>query len=112
MTADCAGFAGGAERGGAEVGVINMHSAELETLDQLLGGDIRLGTIAALFPSREEFSRGVLGLLSSGDVILLTLDKNEVPRWRWSELFSSNSVLQQFEYLQLRITPRGARRIG
>jgi hypothetical protein len=86
-----------------------MHSAELETLDQLLGGDLRLGMIAALFPSREEFSRGVMGLLSSGDVIL---EKNEVPRWRWRELFCSDSVLPELEYLQLRITPQGARRIG
>jgi hypothetical protein len=76
----------------------------------LLGGDLRLGVIATLFPSREEFSRGVLGLLSSGNVILLTIEKNEVPRWRWRELFSGDSALQELECFQLRITPQGTRR--
>jgi len=50
-----------------------MHSAELETLDQMLGGDLRLEAISKLFPSSGAFEQGVLGLLSCGDVVLLTV---------------------------------------
>ncbi len=43
-------------------------SAELETLDQLLGGVLSLAVIRNLYPDGDAFRRGVFGLLSSGDV--------------------------------------------
>jgi hypothetical protein len=88
-----------------------MYSSELETLDQLLGGDLRLEVISKLFPSREAFEQGIRGLLSCGDVILVNHAGDEVPDWRWRELFSG-SRLQELEHLQLRITPQGARKVG
>ena len=54
-------------------------SPELETLDQLQGGDLSLELVAKLFPSFDDFRRGVQGMLSSGDVVLTAQDGSEVP---------------------------------
>lgn len=48
-------------------------SAELETLDQLQGGELQLSNVATLFPSTGALRRAVIGLLSCGDVILKTI---------------------------------------
>ena len=87
-------------------------SPELETLDQLQGGNLSLAVIVTLFPSQDAFERGVLGLLSCGDVALTTLDGTETPEWRWRDLVCQHSVCEDLKHLQLKITPQGARRIG
>ena len=87
-------------------------SPELETLDQLQGGDLTLEVILKLFPSNEAFERGVLGLLSGGDVLLIAVAGDEVPQWRWRELFMDGMVFEQLGALKLRITPIGAKRVG
>jgi hypothetical protein len=84
---------------------------ELETLDQLLGGDLPLRVIRDLYPDADRFKRGVLGLLSCGDVRLLDTDKSEVPAWRWRELFAEGAVVSDLEWLKLSITTQGARRV-
>ena len=85
-------------------------SPELETLDQLTGGDLSLKAIRQLFPSDEEFSRGVLGLLSCGDVTLRSAKGVEVPNWQWGNLVPGKKS-ERSENLRLRITPQGAHRI-
>jgi hypothetical protein len=84
-----------------------MSSPELETLDQLLGADLRLGVVSKLFASRETFGTGTLGLLSGGNVVLVTSKGAEVPKWQWRELLSGTNPAE----LLLRITSQGARRI-
>jgi hypothetical protein len=87
-------------------------SPELETLDQLLGCELSLGVISALFPSREEFEKSVLELLRNGDVLLINSEDKEVPNWRWRELFSDSGTHQELESPRLKITPLGVRRIA
>jgi hypothetical protein len=86
-------------------------SPELETLDQLLGSDLSLAVILRLYPDATAFKRGVLGLITAGDVCLFTIDDIEVPFWRCRELFVNGTVMQEMECMKLRITPQGARRI-
>jgi hypothetical protein len=86
-------------------------SPELETLDQLLGNDLPLGIVLRIYPDDSAFKRGVLGLITSGDVSLFTNDDVEVPSWRLRELFEDGTVMQQMGRMKLRITPQGARRI-
>jgi len=87
-------------------------SPELETLDQLLGGDLPLKVIHELYLDDDHFRRGVSGLLSSGDVKLLNVDESEVPAWRWRELFGAAAVMNDdLPNMKLRITAQGARRI-
>ena len=86
-------------------------SPELETLDQLLGGDLPLGIVLRIYPDDCAFKRGVMGLITGGDVSLFTSDDVEVPSWRCRELFEDGTVMQQMERMKLRITPQGARRI-
>jgi len=87
-------------------------SPELETLDQLLGGELSLAIIRQVYPSAEAFMQGTLGLLTSGDVRLFTLDQNEVPRWRWRELFVNGEVMEVLDSMKLEITDQGAKRIA
>ena len=85
---------------------------ELETLDQLQGGDLPLTVIRSVYPSDERFKQGVFGLLSCGDVCLLEADLTSVPAWRWRELFVEGTVMNELENMRLSITAQGALRIG
>jgi len=85
-------------------------SPELETLDQLLGGDLPLGTLRKLYPDSGSFNRGIIGLLDNGDVHLLAPDGSEVPNWRWRDVFGDQpGVGQDFV---LRLTDKGEARIA
>ena len=87
-------------------------SSELETLDQLLGGNLSLKIVRMLYPDEHAFSQAVVGLLSCGDVRLLTADGAEVPRWQWKELFADGAVTVKLDQLQLQITDQGVQRIA
>jgi hypothetical protein len=87
-------------------------SAELETLDQLLGGDLSLTVIRNLYPDEEGFRQGVLGLLSSGDVRLFMSDQTPVPGWRWAELFVADNLMHELGNMKLSLTAQGTRRIA
>jgi hypothetical protein len=63
-------------------------SPELETLDQLLGGDLPLIIIKQLYADGAAFARGVQGLLDGGDVQLLSDDRVEVPRWQQHDILA------------------------
>jgi hypothetical protein len=86
-------------------------SSELETLDQLLSGDMTLSVIRQVFAEDDVFLRGVRSLLAIGDVVLL--DKGEpVPEWRLRQLFSEGAILDNLERFTLRLTDQGASRIA
>lgn len=87
-------------------------SPELETLDQLLGGALPLAVIRDVYADEDAFRLGVLGLLTSGDVCLLTVDHNDVPSWRWRELFVDGTVMKELGGMSLRITAQGILRIA
>jgi len=91
--------------------VTSSMSPELETLDQLLGTDLRLEIVLRLYPDATAFKLGVLGLITDGDACLLTIDDIEVPPWRRRELFVDGAVIQEMDRMKLRITPQGIRRI-
>ena len=93
------------------MGIWPDMSPELETLDQLQGDDLPLRIVLRLFPDAMAFKRGVLGLITGGDVRLLTGDDVEVPSWRCRELFVDETVMEEMEHMKLRITPQGVRRI-
>lgn len=86
-------------------------SPELETLDQLLGGDLSLSVILDIYPDTDGFLRGVYGLLNSGDVLLLERD-TVVPEWRWRELCANGNILDILKAATLSITEQGAKKIG
>ena len=85
-------------------------SPELETLDQLLGGDLTLRIVRTYFPSDDAFAKAVLGLLKGGDVRLLNADESEVPHWRWRGCFSGGTADRA--ELRLDLTEQGVRRIS
>ena len=89
-------------------------SPELETLDQLLSGDLGLNVICALFGDNTAFVRAVSAMLQAGEVRLLTSDGLDVPRRRWSEVLvgASASGNEEKADLKLSITEAGARRVG
>ncbi|HEX7287161.1 MAG TPA: hypothetical protein VF532_13325 [Candidatus Angelobacter sp.] len=86
-------------------------SFELETLDQLLGGELSLAVIRQVYPDEEAFRRGVHGLLTAVDVSLLTSDGTQMPAWRWRELFIEGAVMQRPDNFNLAISEAGAKKI-
>ncbi|SRR6266545_202254 len=87
-------------------------SPELGTLDRLLGDDMLLDDTRAIFPDDHAFISGIHGLLSTGDVNLLTIGGVDVPMWRWRQLFGERLVLKQLKSFRLQITPQGAARVS
>jgi len=83
-------------------------SPELETLDQLLGGDLSLEIIRKIYPDDDRFLQAITRLLSTGDVTLVAADKTAIPSWRWREVLTT---LVDVDKLKLRITQQGIRRI-
>jgi hypothetical protein len=61
-------------------------SLELETLDQLLGGDLTPAVVRGLFETDERFVRAVLAMLDAGEFRLYASGV-EVPSWRWRDIF-------------------------
>lgn len=80
-------------------------SPELETLDQLQGGDLPPSVVRKLYPDNVRFLDGVLGLLRSGDVRLTDKNGRDVPEWRWGEALAEAGA-------RLSLTDQGAKRIG
>ncbi|MCI0351365.1 MAG: hypothetical protein L0Z53_18235 [Acidobacteriales bacterium] len=91
---------------------LNMHSPELETLDQLLSGDMPISVIGKLYSTPDACRRGLLGLLREGDVILLNPDQGEIPQWQWRQLFSQDDWLHELRDFRLRITEQGTKKIA
>ena len=86
-------------------------SPEMETLDQLLGGDQKLSVIRRLFQSDERFTEGISGLLRDGDAVLLA-DGVAVPAWKVRELLRGAAILPSLADYILRITDKGARKVA
>jgi hypothetical protein len=84
---------------------INM-SPELETLDQLLGGDLPIGIIRSLYPSGESFVVAIIQMLRAGEVRLITAG-GEVPQRQWN-----STLLNDGAHAWLSITPKGTQRIA
>jgi hypothetical protein len=72
---------------------------------------MQLTVIAKLYTSPEAFRKGISGLLSCGDVLLLDTEGKPVPPWRWGEVFELSSV-EHLGQFQLRVTPQGAKRVS
>jgi hypothetical protein len=89
-----------------------MGPPELETLDQLLCGDMPLSVIRSLYPDDAAFMSGLFGLLNSGDVRLFGPGKPDIPKWYWRELFVEGKILDKLGDFRLDLTDQGARRIG
>lgn len=81
-------------------------SPELETLDQLAGGDMPLPVIRGLYPDDAHFVGGLSSLLHAGEVRLVATDGTELPRWRWREVLADPAV---WDGLRVDITRAGER---
>lgn len=103
-------------RGNDGVGVseaqLRSMSPELETLDQLLGGNLPLSAIRRLYPNDAAFLQGLFGLLSNGDVRLFAAGEPDVPSWYWRELFAQGNILEKLDDFRLDLTAQGAMRIS
>jgi hypothetical protein len=86
-------------------------SAELETLDQLLGGDMSLETIRGLYSDDQHFAKGIHALLANGDVRLLACDGVEVPTWQWRRLFVEGGIASEITRFRLSMTAQGIRKV-
>lgn len=88
------------------------QSPEMETLDQLLGGEMRLNVVRRIYDADASFMRGILALLQSGDVRLFDESHQEVARWRWRRLFEEGEVLLALESFTLEVTEGGVAKVS
>lgn len=84
-----------------------MYPPELDTLDQLLGGDMTLNTIRRIFPSDHRFQKAILAMLHEGEIRLLGKDGTEPPRWQWALILGDSD--RWFDY-RLSLTDLGSKR--
>lgn len=82
-------------------------SPELETLDQLLGGDLPLPVIRGLFDDQDRFARAITAMLEAGELRLVEAAETDVPRWRWREVLNANAGSTR-----VAITKAGVKRIA
>lgn len=82
-------------------------SPELETLDQLLGGDLPVPAVRSLFADSARFVNAVLAMLKAGEIVLLDADGQSIPEWGWSRMLTSATGTNRIQ-----ITDRGAKRIA
>lgn len=81
-------------------------SPELETLDQLLGGQLPLSIVRNFFGNENRFRLGILAMLDAGVVALIDPEGTELPRNEWPVR------LERLDSSGLKITDRGIRQIG
>jgi hypothetical protein len=84
-------------------------SPELETLDQLLGGDLPLSVVRQFFPSDDHFTCGLHSLLNGREIELLDARGLDVPMWRVTAFLEGRENLD--DSTKVAITPTGIERI-
>ena len=86
-------------------------SLELEVLDQLEGGEMPLGVVAALFPDESHARRALLAMLRAGDLKLLDVDGAELAAGGLRELERQPASWRMAAHYRLALTDAGARRV-
>ncbi len=87
-------------------------SPDLETLEQLLGGDLPIAVIRGLFDNDSHFARAIEAMLCEMEIRLLNSDDSEVPKWRWRGVLVAATAGPEKEDYRLSITDKGGRRIA
>lgn len=81
-------------------------SPELETLDQLLGGNTPLSVIRRLYIDQSAFEAAIVSLLNGGDVRLFSASQ-KIPRRHWKDTLRSRTGP-----CTLSITQQGVERVS
>ncbi len=87
-------------------------SPELDTLDQLQGGNMPLSVVRLVYPDDQRFASSIHAMLVCGDVSLRDERGELIPSWRWRELFSDGVWIGDQSRLSLELTEQGSQRIG
>ena len=90
---------------------VGMMSPELETLDQLQGGDLSLDVVRRLFADVEHFRRGITAMLNAGDLILLDQESKTLPHRKQAKIFGQSVDHSTLSSYRLSLTDAGAARI-
>jgi hypothetical protein len=85
-------------------------SLELETLDQLCGGDMPIAVIRGLFNDDEHFVRAITAMLTTGDVQLFENGK-EIPNWDQANTLRTAIANDSQCELMISVTKQGAGRV-
>jgi hypothetical protein len=88
-------------------GLAGNRTPELETLDQLQGGDMNVGIIRSLYQREEHFCRAIIAMLRSGEIRLYAPTGDEAPAWESAAIIGDAT---RWEGYTLSITALGAKR--
>ena len=89
----------------------SVFSSELETLDQLLGGDLVLTVVRSFYESDDKFKAGVRGLVRDRCAILIH-DGCSVPEWKVAEILRQPITPEILSQYALSITDSGVSRVS
>ena len=87
-------------------------SLELEVLDQLLGGPMKLSTLRKFFESDKRFVQAISGLLHGGDIEISDERQSALPEWRWRRLIADGDLVANVDELLADLTEQGARKVS
>ncbi len=85
-------------------------SPELETLDQLLTGDMQLLVIRKLFNDDAHFRTALMRMADAGDIELLDENDRPLPLWQ-SRIVLDAIDVSALQHHRVRITSAGVNRI-
>jgi hypothetical protein len=84
-------------------------ATELETLEQLQGGDLPLATIRSLYDSQYHFFRAMTAMLHTGQLRLIE-SGTDVAQYRWQSVLRNPD--SQNSNVWVAITDEGARHLS
>jgi hypothetical protein len=89
----------------------SVPSSELETLDQLLGGDLVLTVVRSFYGNDDKFVAGVLGLVGNRCATVVHAGR-AVPEWKVAEILRQPIIPEILSQHALSITEHGASRVS
>lgn len=85
---------------------------ELEVIDQLLSGRMKLQVLRQLFDSDEHFQKAILGLVACGDIVLLRENGDQLQEWDCRALFEDRGLKSEANAVFADATEEGAKKIA
>ena len=87
-------------------------SLELEVLDQLLSGPMKLRILRKVFDSDERFVQAIQGLLKGGDIKISDQRGSTLPEWRWRVFVASGDLVAKLDEFQADLTEQGTQKFS
>jgi hypothetical protein len=87
-------------------------SLELEVIDQLDTGRMKLQVLREIFQSNDHFGKAILGLVECGDIELFDKSGTRIPTWKCRELFADWGAALSLDDVYADATEQGIEKLS